>query len=370
MANKITSWLYPLLILIVVFAAHPKYTFSQESIDISYTSGSILVHNSKIEPISNNPLTGFSIRYSRKNNNGDQWRKYYNCPNYGFNYKFKSFNYPDVLGNAHALTTFLQISFLKQQQHFDIGFTGSAGFAYLTKTYDEVSNPENVAISTHFNITGEAQFYTRLTFHPVYIEYSYGLNHFSNGLINSPNLGINSLNNQFTLGWEFERQIEKTKPPKEERTPYIKNEFWLYTSAGTNKLKDYNNRFLFLAASLNYSKQLNPINKLGIGIDFINDESLNQYAIINYRYNGDSDLSFRFGPNIQGEFLFGNLSFLGAYGFFFGDATNYVSRAYYKVGAKYYAKNIVALTMIRAVPLFKAQVLEFGIGYRFPQKKD
>jgi hypothetical protein len=370
MASKIQYRFYLLLILILLLAAHPKYTFSQESIDISYTSGSILVHNPKIEPISNNPISGFSISYSFKNNRKEHWRKYYNYPNYGINYKFKSFNFPDVLGNAHALNTFLQISFLKQQKHFDIGFAGFAGFAYLTKTYDEVSNPENVAISTHFNITGEVQFYTRLTFHPVYFEYAYGLNHFSNGLINSPNLGINSLNNQFTLGWEFENQIEKTKPPKAQRAPFIKNEFWLYTSVGNNKLKDYDKRFLFLGASLNYSKQVNPINKLGIGIDFINDESLNQYAIINYKYNGESDLSFRFGPNIQGEFLFGNLSFLGAYGFFFGDATNYISRAYYKVGAKYYAKNIIGIAMVRAVPLFKAQVLEFGIGYRFPRVKN
>ncbi|MDX8338186.1 acyloxyacyl hydrolase [Draconibacterium sp. IB214405] len=339
---------------------------SQESIDISYISGSVLVHAKKIEPISHQPVDGLSINYTFKNTRGEHWRKFYNFPNYGINYTFKSFNNPDVVGNAHALTTFLQLSFLKRHNVFDVGFKGSAGLAYLTEKFDEISNPDNQAISTHLNIAGEVEFYTRLTFHPVYIGYSYGLNHFSNGLIESPNLGLNTLNNHFTLGWAFEKQAEKVKPDEEERARLIKNEFWAYASTGANKVRDYDKRFVFFATSLNYSKQINPINKIGIGFDFINDEALNQYAIKNYNFNGESDLSFRCGPNLQGEFLFGNLSILAAYGIFFGDPSNYVSRGYYKVGAKYYAKNIIGIAMIRAVPKFKAQVIEFGLGYRFP----
>ncbi|WP_319499935.1 acyloxyacyl hydrolase [uncultured Draconibacterium sp.] len=345
-------------------------TFSQESIDISYISGSVLVHAKKIEPISENPVDGFSISYSFKNKAGEHWRKFYNYPNYGINYTLKSFNNPDVIGNSHALTTFLQISFLKRHKVFDIGFKSAAGLAYLTEKYDVSSNPDNQAISTHINITGELEFYTRLHFHPVYFGYSYGLNHFSNGLIKSPNLGLNTLNHHITLGWEFEKQVEKIPSNEEGRGKLIKNEFWAYASTGLNTVRDYDQRFVFIATSLNYSKQINPINKIGIGIDFIKDEALNQYAINNYNYDEDSDLSFRFGPNLQGEFLFGNLSFLGAYGFFFGDTTNYISRAYYKAGAKYYAKNIIGIAMIRAVPLFKAQVVEFGLGYRFPRIKN
>lgn len=345
-------------------------TFSQEGIDISYISGSVLVHAKKIEPISENPIDGFSISYSFNNKAGEHWRKFYNYPNYGINYTFKSFNNPNVIGNSHALTTFLQISFLKQHKVFDIGFKGAAGLAYLTKKYDTFSNPDNQAISTHINIAGELEFYTRLHFHPVNIGYSYGLNHFSNGLVRSPNLGLNTLNHHITLGWEFEKQVEKVTSSEEERDPLIKNEFWAYASTGLNSVRDYDQSFVFIAASLNYSKQINPINKIGIGIDFIKDDALDQYAINNYNYSGESDLSFRFGPNLQGEFLFGSFGFLGAYGFFFGDDTSYISRAYYKLGGKYYAKNIIAIAMIRAVPLFKAQVVEFGLGFRFSHIKN
>nr|WP_319510794.1 acyloxyacyl hydrolase [uncultured Draconibacterium sp.] len=358
------------LCALLYFIGSPVYSFSQESIDVSYISGSVLAHTKKIEPISERPVDGLSVSYTFNNQAGQHWRKFYNYPNYGINYTFKSFNNHGVIGNSHALTTFLQVSFLKRHTFFDLGLKGAAGLAYLTETYDEFTNPENQAISTHLNIAGEFGFYSRLTFHPVYIGYTYGLNHFSNGLIKSPNLGLNTLNNYITLGYEFEKHTEKEEAHFEENNQLIKNEFWAYASTGVNSVKNYDGRFVFFAASVNYSKQLSPISKIGVGFDFINDEALNKYAEINYKYDGESDLSFRYGPNLQGEVMFGNLSLLAAYGVFTGDETNYVSRAYYKVGGKYYAKNIIALAMIRAVPLFKAQVVEFGLGYRFQRIKN
>ncbi len=361
--NKTCSWF--LIVAFVLPMGYPCLVLSQESIDISYTSGSILVHTDKIEPISHKAVNGFSIGYTFKNTRGQHWRKYYHFSNYGLNYTFKSFNNPDVLGNAHALTSFLKLSFLKQPKIFDIGFRGFAGFAYLTKTYNEFSNPLNQAISTHFNITSAVQLYTKFCLHPLFLEYSYGLNHFSNGLIKSPNLGINSLNNQFAVGWEFEQPATSSKTQKNEGHPLLRNEFWFYGSLGTKRIKDYDQNFLFYAASLNHSTQINSIIKLGFGIDFIHDKSLTQHAILKYNYTGEKNLDFRFGPNIQGEFLFGNLGFNLAYGFFFGDVTNYVSRIYYKVGVKYYAGKVIAIANIRAVPLFKAQVLEVGIACRF-----
>ena len=123
--------------------------FSQEGIDVSYIRGSVLVHAKKIEPISDPPVNGLSINYTFSNKAGEHWRKFYNYPNYGVNYTFKSFNNPDVVGNSHALTTFLQVSFLKRHNVFDIGFKGAAGLAYLTDAYEEISNPDNQAKSTN-----------------------------------------------------------------------------------------------------------------------------------------------------------------------------------------------------------------------------
>ena len=356
---------YTLLLTIALFLFNIPVVRAQESIDMSYSFGSILVHASGIRPISSNPVNAFAFTYTTKNKVGEDWKKYYNQANSGFIYEYKNFNYPEVLGHAHSLSTFLQFSFLRRRNVFDIGFKGQAGIAYLNKIYNKELNPLNTAISTHFNVAAETQFYTKLRFHPIFIEYSFGLNHFSNGLIKAPNLGINTLNNHFSVGVEFEKPVVGYRIPKQDREPFPKNEFWLYTAIGTKEVKNYDGRFTFSTLSLNYSRQLSTINKTGIGLDFIDDEAATQYATQNLEYTGTEDLSFRFGPNIQTEFIFGRTSIFGAYGFYFGNNDYYSKRAYYKVGSKVHFANFFGTVIIQAVPLFKAQALVFGVGYRF-----
>jgi hypothetical protein len=143
------------------------------------------------------------------------------------------------------------------------------------------------------------------------------------------------------------------------------NEMWIELAGGKRALQHSEQKYSVFSASLNYSRKIGRINKLGIGLDFIHDNSLTDRARERYDYTGEADINFRVGPNVHGEFLFGNASFIGAYGFYFCDNTYYVSRAYYKAGAKYRFKNFVAQAMVRAVPLFKAEVITFGLGYTF-----
>ncbi|MDX1285012.1 MAG: hypothetical protein R3182_08375, partial [Draconibacterium sp.] len=145
--------------------------------------------------------------------------------------------------------------------------------------------------------------------------------------------------------------------------PCIKNEMWMYAASGYKAVENNNNKYTFINSSLNFSKQITKINKLGVGIDFIYDWSLTGLAEFKYGYMNDSDINFRMGPNIQGEFLFGKFSFVGAYGFYFGDPGYYVSRRYYKAGFKYNFGRFIAVGILRAVPLFKADAMEIGIGY-------
>jgi hypothetical protein len=53
-----------------------------------------------------------------------------------------------------------------------------------------------------------------------------------------------------------------------------------------------------------------------------------------------------------------------AYGFYLKESEYYLSRRYYKGGFKFYFHNFFAAAIIRAVPLFRADVVELGFGYR------
>lgn len=359
--NRTIECTISLLFFILLHASPSAY--AQQGVSASYDRGQIIVHSSEIEPLVKDAVQGFSVNYSFLNKRGEAWRHLYNYPNYGLSYNFTSYGNKEELGNSHSVNLFTQFPFLAQRKVFDIGIKGGVGLAYFGKVYDELDNPNNVAISSHVNISGDLGFYSKIRIEPFFFEYFLGLNHYSNALTNYPNKGINVLKNKFVIGVELEDQIDKSNIPSIEEVPKVKNELWGYIAGGLKVIPDNENRFVFLAASLNYSKQLGKVNKLGVGIDFINDESLTELARIKYGYTGEADINFRYGPNLQGEFLFGKSSLFGAYGFYFGSDEYYVSKIYYKVGYKYSLGKVVCMAVLRAVPLFKANAFEIGIGY-------
>jgi hypothetical protein len=243
-----------------------------------------------------------------------------------------------------------------------------AGFGYFTNKYDSVHNPTNLAISASFNITAEARLYSRIRVKPFYLEYSLGLNHSSNGLVKAPNLGINTLNNSIALGYEFEDQKENFKSSAREKPIFIKNEFWTYFTMGY-KITDYDGKsYIFRNLSFNYSKQLSVINKMGLGIDFSNDPSLTSFARYTYHYKGEEDLGFRWAINIHNEFIMGRTGLYGAYGIYLRNSEYYTSMRYYKAGFKFYFDNLYGVLLIRAIPLFRAEVVELGVGIRLTDK--
>ncbi len=342
---------------------------SQEAISFSYNYGNIAIHTPLIEPLIDGPVYGFSLNYAFSAKNGAEWRKLYNFPDYGINYNYKNYNNPRHLGSSHSVTGFFQMPFFRISHYFDFGFQGLAGVGIFTNKYDEQYNPINKAISSTVNISAETRLYSKISFHPVFLEYSFGLNHFSNGLIKAPNLGINVFNNSFSIGYYLENEASHNsniKPPKEKNENF---EFWMVSSFGIKELDYDPKKYLYSGLTVNMVKYLCPINKSGIGIDMFNDPTLIKYASQYYYYTGSPGFNFRYGINLNSEFLFNRVGFFGGYGIYLKNSEFYSSRLFYKAGFKYYYKDFIGMVLIRASPLFRADVVEFGIGYRMTTYK-
>jgi hypothetical protein len=363
MRNLLYMSAFPFLLFLTLGAA------SQEGFSLAYQYGDIVIHTKLIKPLAVGPVKGFSISYTLPNSCGEAWRKYFNYPNYGISYHFKSYGNPNILGNSHSLTSFLQISFLPKRKVFDIGFVEYTGIGYFRKKYDPVSNPTNHAISSNMNIYADVRIYSRIRVNPIYMEYSLGLNHISNGLIKAPNLGINTMSNSIALGYELEEQVDQSLMTINKETFRHHHELWTFASSGKKAVFGVKEKNYYpLNVSLNYSYALTIINKIGIGLDFISDPSLTDYAKLCYNYEGNPSLNFRCGINLHNEFIFGKTGFYSCYGFYPGKSEYYISQRYYKVGLKYYLKNFFGVVFLRAVPLFRADVVELGIGYRIRTK--
>ena len=347
----------------------PGHILGQESFRISYLYGDIHPHNVLIKPLMKEPARGFSIDYTLKNSAGEYWRKFLNYPNYGISYNYMSFGNPEVLGNSHSILYFMQFSLFPRRKYFDIGLMEYAGIAYFRKKYDPVNNPENQAISTNLNIGATIRLYARVRIKPIYIEYSRGLNHFSNGLIKTPNLGINIKNESFTLGYEFEEQPVHKKVPKAERNIGSRHEFWIYGATGMKEIDGMEQKkHIPVNASLNYTYRTSVMNKMGIGFDFVYDPSLEDFAYANYEYQGEPPLNFRYGVSLHNEFIFGKAGLFTSYGLNLRMNEFYTRQRYYKAGLKFYFDNFIGVILLRAMPLFRADLVEFGIGYRISPK--
>lgn len=345
-------------------------TNAQEAFSISYNYGVIYPHNTDIKPLVKDPVRGFTINYYFANERGEEWRNFYNHPNYGLSFNYKSYGNPEVVGNSYSLSSFFQMSVLPRRKYFDLGFLAFYGLGYISKIYDENENPTNLAISTHLNITADLRYYVKIRLHPVYLQYSRGLNHFSNGIVKAPNLGINVKNNNVTLGYEFEDLPVHKKIPKPERNREPRHELWIYGATGVKEVSGLPGKsYVPVNASLNYTYRTTVINKMGIGLDFVYDPSLEDYAYLTYgSYNGEPSLNFRSGISLHNEFVFKRSGLFTSYGLNFKMNDFYARQRYYKVGLKFYFKNVVGVVLLRAIPLFRADLLELGVGYRIPVK--
>ncbi len=348
---------------------NPHLISGQENLSISYVYGNIHPHNTLIKPLIKEPVKGFTINYSLKNSCGESWRRFFNYPNQGISYNFMSYGNPEVLGNSHSLSYFLQFSLLPRRRYFDIGLAEYIGIGYFEKKYDPVKNPDNQAISSNFNIGATIRLYTKIRIKPIYIEYSRGLNHFSNGLTKEPNLGINIKNESFTIGYEFENQPIRKKISKTERDIKTRNEFWIYGASGMKEITSTEQKkYTPVNASINYTYRTSVINKMGIGFDFVYDPSIEDFASLNYDYHGETPLNFRYGISLHNEFILGKTGIFTSYGLNLQMNEYYTRQRYYKAGVKFYFNNFIGVVLLRAIPLFRADLVEFGIGYRIMPK--
>lgn len=361
------------LFYILIFAtlssiAQEKHSF----FDFDSFYGVALEHDKSLSTaIQGNPY-GFIAAYSIKNTADKDWLKYYNYPDFGFSALYQNTN-STILGEMYGLYTHYNFYLNNRNSKNKFQFRTAFGLGYISNPYHKVNNPFNYSLSTKF--AGSAYF--KLNYQREFFKGKLGFQtgltiiHFSNAAFKNHNLGLNTI--AINLGLNYNLNNKNYTFTKKERTPKVKEKikYNLLFRTGINESKIADSgQYPFYVGTIQVEKKINFKSTLNTGVDFFKADFLNKYLQqekeletgipdnTNYKTN-------RIGIFVGHELYINHFSMVSQIGFNVYYPNKYVSRVYERFGFKTHLNKHIFTELTLKLNLFRAEGLEFGLGYQF-----
>ncbi len=333
------------------------------------------------ETIEKNPYSAFEFRFGVKGYGQKSWHQIYRYPTYGLGI-YQAFFIPhqNQLGNPGAIYMFFNQSLLGNEK-ISLGYDLSTGIAYNFLNYDPEHNPEQLAIGTARNIIFQLEAETAFRIlKRLDGSVGIGFTHFSNGRIRTPQRGVNLYHltgklryhlgvlyrkDGFREGWPGVRPdpIHHILPKFNPRW-----EFYLCASGGVatpegehlwvNRDLHYFVASTDLSASFHYAY----FGKLGLGVDFFWDESVNEYHV-----TPEGSLPFAeefyWGGHIGHEIMIHRFRVVTHLGINLAQR-EYKGKWYGRIGLRFdISKHFFLRSTLKFPAGFKADYIEWGVGY-------
>jgi len=347
-----------------------NFTKSSSYLQTDFFYGKLIEHDKKLKnAIQNNPY-GFMLSWNTKNTENSTFNTLYNFPERGYTFLYENFN-STVLGEAYGAYRHYTYNLTPKKNH-QLNLTSAFGLAYTTKPYNRIRNNQNVAFGSKLLVSA----YLKLQYFTFFTNTNFGLRaglsliHFSNISFKSPNLGINTV--AFNLGVNY--KLKALKIPisnniDSENKIASKVHYNLILRGGYNEsLEIDSGLFPFYTVTFYASKNINRYSTITTGIDFFDATFLKNYIEDINKNEGktyNENNYRRAGIFIGHELIQNNFAFISQIGYTFYYPFPYVSRVYERFGFKYNISKHFFSEITMKVNLFRAESLEFGIGYKF-----
>ncbi len=161
------------------------------SITPVFQYGKIWKHTEKFQPTIDNHSRCFELAISKQMNGKHEWEYANHYPFLGAAIAYNIIGNDSIIGDAYSLLPYIELPIVRGKKFFAT-FRIGTGIAYLTKHYDEVENPINNVIASHFNNTTQSSISAnwKASDH-VTMLFGGSFTHYSSGAVRLPNLGIN-----------------------------------------------------------------------------------------------------------------------------------------------------------------------------------
>ncbi|MBX2980592.1 MAG: acyloxyacyl hydrolase [Flavobacteriales bacterium] len=295
---------------------------------------------------------------------GDRpWHHQYALPTYGVGVLYTGLANPDRVGGCVRVLPYLFLPF-RQQAKGGFGMRVGWGVGYVTKPYDRRENPQQIAIGSRINTAIQIMPEYRMQRGPWSLMAGVGVDHWSNGSYQLPNLGLNYLSASFGAAYALgERSAADPLPPQEE--PISKRpEYSVVAAFGMNESGSPLSG-QYTAYSLSGQAQWRVSRKSGIsaGMDLFNKGSLaSKYPEL----------------AAQDRITYTQIALHGGYALLFGRGELFMhmgpyiytpepedAAVFHRVGMRYRSGGHMVWNISLKSHYAVADHWEFGVGYRW-----
>lgn len=356
---------------------NPVYTYSSKlGMEANLQIGKVWKHTTNFRPTINGPSYCGEVSIFKQTDGSKPWQRKLHYPEIGGGIWFAIHHDRDTIGNAVAAYIYWKYA-IARSKIVDFNLKMGIGLAYATKKYQKGNNEVNNAIGSYVNAYVQLRFGLEWKLaKPIRLVTAFTYNHYSDGAVKLPNLGINTLCGTIGLIYyptteKYKIEWNKDSIPK----PKHKNEIFAKTTVGILDVKNSNipeKIYVMQSTAIGYSRYLNITNKLSMGtmLEFNFGEPhiyINTLEVQNKKIkNAATNLSVFVGDEIM----------IGKVGFYF-QLGAYLYHTYkvplpitFRLGANLYASNklgkkkrgaIFATGGLKAHGA-TAQLVEFGTG--------
>lgn len=321
-----------------------------------------MAHRPVMNSLQQGHIWGFELNYKLKFIGTREWQKVYKYPSLSFAVQYLNLGYKEVLGHAIAVYPYLELPFINKKS-YGIDFKIGLGYGYITKKFDQESNPGNLAVGTHSNAIIQLGASFRKTFKRTSISFGLDFTHFSNASSELPNLGLNIPNIYFGVEQLLTDYSERIEPDVKkykgisfhaQATGFYKER---YPTGGK--------KFPVVTLSAFMNNRFNYRSAIDYGFDVMYNGANGNPAF------GDKHSfweTVQFGAFAQHNFIINELRILLGMGVYIKDDLKLNGLFYNKIGLRYYLKKHWYFNVQLKSHFAKADYIEFGIGYFYKSK--
>ncbi len=266
-------------------------------VKIQFNYSNILPHYEGFNYFIDKQPYGFEINLGIQSFGKKMWEELYDYPQMGIGFFYVNLGNKDILGTAKSIFWFYNKVFIDKRR-LAVILNSDFGIGYISKPFNPRTNHLNFSVSTKLNIhfALSSELYFKINNRLNYFV-AFGFNHFSNGAIKKPNLGINLLNIQSGVNYSFGKKYSQIKTENKIYNKY--NQLYVNFNLGATSNTQFSDKKKYIVSLFRVGMDRNVSfkNSFGVGIDIFYNSSLkldykNQKitvpnnSVINYIYPG------------------------------------------------------------------------------------